>query len=498
MQRITIVTLSALLMLGFGLWIVVDLDFSQRQRLEGARKELDNLSITIERNIGATLSKIDVAISDTAYDYSPILSGTAPLNADKANRDLLRRMAYIPEAQEHSLRIVNTAGKVVFNAGGTAELPDVSLADRPYFVRQQNEPFAGLVMSEAMLSRITGTWLLTLSRRISDADGRFLGVVQAALPAEYFQTLFELLRIGPNDSIALLDENKRLLARHPPQPAALGKQVTQLSILADLPKGDQAASYRNGVGVDNVERFFVVRHVEHSPYLLVIGRSADEIAEQQRSQSYLYSAFYLALVVAFAYLLRVYFGQQRESEKLATTDSLTGLKNRRALDAALEFSINLRSRSRTSPKPLSVALFDVDHFKEINDTQGHLRGDEVLQRVVQVIKRRIRKSDLPCRWGGEEFIVLFDDCDVAHAASIADSIRSAVQETPISDPDDGMRITISAGVAEFADGDDVDSLIMRADQSLYRAKNSGRNRVCQSLPPPPSATADARDRREIP
>ncbi|SDG59180.1 diguanylate cyclase (GGDEF) domain-containing protein [Propionivibrio dicarboxylicus] len=456
----------------------VDLYYSYQQRVAESRKELENLSIIIESNVLATLSKIDVVISETAYTFGPMVDGRKKLALLEANQELLRRMAYIPEAQALSLRVINADGRVVFNAGETAELPNVVVADRAYFLRHKSDPNAGLVLSEAILSRFTGKWLLTLSRRMVDAEGNFAGVVQAALRTEYFQGLFELVNVGADDSISLLDENKRLLARHPPRLDAVGQQFDQLAVVMHFPSDPSAISYRRGAGIDGVDRHYVIRNIGAYPYVLVVGRSSEAIRSLQQGKIYLYVVCYFCLALAFACFLWVYVRHQQELEKLATTDSLTGLKNRRIFDSTLEFMMARRVRNSFSER-LSVALFDIDHFKMINDTRGHLKGDEVLRRVANVIRCRVRKTDLSCRWGGEEFIVLLNDCDIEQAIVVAENIRSAIADESMSYPDDGFRVTISAGVAEVAEGDTVDSLVKRADDALYQAKASGRNRVCR-------------------
>lgn len=156
------------------------------------------------------------------------------------------------------------------------------------------------------------------------------------------------------------------------------------------------------------------------------------------------------------------------------TDKLTGIGNRQLLDIALDQTLKLRKRV---PLPMSVLLIDIDRFKSINDTRGHLKGDEAIRRVAQVLKDRVRESDLLARWGGEEFILLAQNCRLPHAQELAETLREAVASAPILTPDDGLRVTVSCGVAECSDDDDAETLVSRADRALYRAKEEGRNRV---------------------
>ena len=122
---------------------------------------------------------------------------------------------------------------------------------------------------------------------------------------------------------------------------------------------------------------------------------------------------------------------------------------------------------------LSMLMFDIDDFKKLNDTFGHQAGDVALQEVAQVIQKRIRSSDYSARWGGDEFMILLL-ADMDNAFSIADSLRKEIATCDI--PGIGG-VTISLGVVQYEEKDDVDSLIKRADDALYRAKTSGRNRT---------------------
>lgn len=158
-------------------------------------------------------------------------------------------------------------------------------------------------------------------------------------------------------------------------------------------------------------------------------------------------------------------------EKQATTDPLTGIYNRLKLTELLEFEIDRAKRYKSQ---LSVALFDVDHFKKINDTFGHLKGDEVLKELVSLVAANIRCTDFFARWGGEEFIIVASDCSLKKTVSLAEKLRVLVAEHdfPISQP-----VTISLGVTTWREDDTGTTLTGRADKTMYTAKHRGRNRV---------------------
>lgn len=163
-----------------------------------------------------------------------------------------------------------------------------------------------------------------------------------------------------------------------------------------------------------------------------------------------------------------------ELEQAVVRDSLTGLFNRNKFDDVFSHE-TLRSNRYHSP--FSLIFCDIDHFKHINDTYGHLRGDEVLKVLANCITNYTRETDLPSRWGGEEFAILLPETGLEESYRIAEVIRKAFANLVIIE---GETITISLGVAVFHPGDCPENLFERADRALYRAKQSGRNRtVCE-------------------
>ncbi|MFO7527283.1 MAG: GGDEF domain-containing protein [Marinobacter sp.] len=160
--------------------------------------------------------------------------------------------------------------------------------------------------------------------------------------------------------------------------------------------------------------------------------------------------------------------------ELAINDPLTQLLNRRAF---LPLFHHDHSRAERSQKPLSVVIADLDDFKQVNDTWGHNAGDQALREVARRLKDCLRKQDVVCRWGGEEFLILLPETDSNGAMRVAEKCRSSVSETLIDIMGHGHTQTISLGVATLTGGESVEELINRADRALYSAKKSGRNRV---------------------
>ena len=167
------------------------------------------------------------------------------------------------------------------------------------------------------------------------------------------------------------------------------------------------------------------------------------------------------------------------AEHRSTTDSLTGIRNRRAFDSALR---NELARARRNQHVLSLILIDVDRFKNYNDARGHQAGDDVLREVARIIEQSIRRgTDMSCRYGGEEFAVLLPNTNIEDASRIAETIRKQLEARGITHPDSdvGAYVTVSLGVAAIAptENDTGEVLLNVADQALYQAKSAGRNQA---------------------
>jgi len=196
----------------------------------------------------------------------------------------------------------------------------------------------------------------------------------------------------------------------------------------------------------------------------------------------------IALIYASSYLKVQLFKQREMAEvmhRLAHTDPLTGVANRRELYSDLQRESD---KSERYGRPLSIIFFDLDHFKAVNDTYGHVCGDNVLCEVVRSVESVLRATDRLGRWGGEEFVVLAPETDLREASRLAERLRVEIA-THRHHP--APTVTASFGFAQYETGDTPDTLIKRADQALYKAKILGRNRaehagtIVRSIPAPP-------------
>lgn len=158
----------------------------------------------------------------------------------------------------------------------------------------------------------------------------------------------------------------------------------------------------------------------------------------------------------------------------ATLDALTNLNNRRQFEVRLKQEI---ATTKRQSNPLCAMMIDIDFFKKVNDTYGHASGDAVLRKVAAIIKEQLRESDIPSRYGGEEFAILLPFTHIEEAKIVGERLRKAVEVTPIPIDNQSINVTISMGLAEFKQEESGEELFARADKALYEAKETGRNRV---------------------
>ena len=392
--------------------------------------------------------------------------------------------------------ILDKAGAVVMSsASPESVLPDTTdLSSVPYV----QHAIAGEAGHYFAFDLTSGERNYYASYPIRDGAGAIVGVAVlkkslAALEAELQQYDHAYFLINPDGVVMLTNRPRLMLQNLWPLPAekraALARQFGALSDRPMLPGEVIGGTWTTFGG----ERDYVLRrHTSHSQWSLVILTPMREI----------YASRVLGIVITLlvAIMALIYlFGRERwvhdsvQMEKRlqlqelardlrfkATTDPLTGVPNRLKFDQALASEMLRAGRYKT---PLSLVLYDIDHFKEINDTHGHQIGDKVLIQMCALVAANIRSTDTLARWGGEEFAIMVPSCGGRIAQQAADKLRATIEQVMFHMVG---KVTCSFGVAEYTAGDTGAALVARADEALYRAKISGRNRV--ELAPPPKAT----------
>ena len=209
-------------------------------------------------------------------------------------------------------------------------------------------------------------------------------------------------------------------------------------------------------------------------------------------------AAFIAFVISFLVVdaIRRILKGKRSIERLAMTDDLTGLANRRAFLAAAERAIAQIDSVARSP---TLLIVDLDHFKRVNDAYGHRAGDQALQAAAHALARSVRDIDFVGRLGGEEFVVLLAAADEETARRAAESARAAIAATRVTTPSGEIAVTASIGCTPLVAEDSVSAALQRADEALYAAKRAGRNQIASLAPSAgerPPAAIDGRLRRD--
>ena len=312
-----------------------------------------------------------------------------------------------------------------------------------------------------------------VNHKITDYNGNYLGTIGVGLSSDTVTDMIEFYQNRYDRQVYFIDPTGKIVMRgkryqgaddiH--QTQGLGEISTQ--VLAN-PGGSYTYS-RNGQDIFLKTRFVP----ELNWFLLVeqIGKPESHI--QKTLWVNLSLSFLITLVVLVVANITISKYQQR-LEVMATKDKLTGIDNRHAFDPAFQQVLKTASRNNQA---LSVILIDIDHFKKVNDNHGHIVGDRVLKIVAGLLKNNLRESDLLCRWGGEEFMMLLPKCELHDAKAFAEKLRLQIEDEVMII--DGARISITAsfGICEYTHDKSQQDVFECVDNALYRAKDLGRNRV---------------------
>lgn len=313
-----------------------------------------------------------------------------------------------------------------------------------------------------------------INYRVFDFQGNYLGATGIGLTIDAVRRLISEYQQRFNRTIYFVDgRGVRIeFGSQKGQGVQLRDQAGLGPLLPQILK-EKHGSYQYEAGGDNH-----ILHVNYLPelkwYLFVEQNETVALIDVRRS---LYLNLAISVVVTLIVIVLIHVVMVRYQghiEDMASTDKLSGLLNRHAFQILMT---RLLSEYRREPKPLSVLMADIDHFKAINDRHGHQIGDAVLKAIADRLKGGLRQSDLAVRWGGEEFLLVLKGCARGEAERIAENLRATVMATPIEVLGQNIHATVSLGVSEYDGKESADQLVDRVDQALYRAKEAGRNRV---------------------
>ncbi|WP_158939740.1 diguanylate cyclase [Burkholderia sp. S171] len=447
--------------------------------LDHAHETSANLVAIISSDLARNVEIYNLSLNAMVEGaQNPAMTALSPTLRNQILFDRATSAAYITGAY-----VLDAHGKV------TAASKDVpllagSFADREYFYAQQRSPSTGLFFSHPFASRVRGTSTIGMSRRINAPDGSFAGIALLAMNVAYFNSLLDKLNVGAEGSIFVIHQDGTMIARKPFRETLVGRNVAGSPTFPRMVNAT-SGSYAANSPVDGVRRLYTFSRVPGTPFIAVVAPAEEDVLEPWRERSRIVAALTLLSGLSFvavswllALSLRERARAQEELVRLAGTDALTGLPNRRAFDERMDDEWR---RGRRAGTPLSVLFIDVDYFKAYNDTYGHALGDDALATVAHSIATAVRRpGDVPARYGGEEFVVLLPDTPLEGAQHIAEAIRLRVQACAIPHRASALgTVTVSIGCATASPPGlgGAYGLLGAADQQLYKAKAAGRDCV---------------------
>jgi len=411
--------------------------------------------------------------------------------------DVGQMTRYLEEVMSHygafTAFFVSDASRTYYHAGGVLkQIVDGEPRDAWYFrVRDMKEPYE-INVDPDLANRDTLT--IFINYRVLDYRNRFIGATGVGLTVDAVVSIIQDYQQRYGRTIYFTNANGDIVlaGRHDEG----GEQRRNIRDIPGL--REQADALLQGSGGsfeydgEQGRHFVNVRYIPELKWRLFVVKDESLAVSELRRTLYfnlLLCAGITLLVLALVYL--TFNRYHKALEEMAATDSLTGLANRHALKLLLNQAMRDAARQRS---PLTAILIDIDHFKTLNDSQGHAAGDRVLRQLGKTLQDGLRASDIACRWGGEEFLVVLKNTDLAAALDIAENLRQRVAQMPAGA---GEAVRISAGVVTWRPGESVEALVERADAQLYRAKQEGRDRICsEAVPPPPSSPSPPRQDTE--
>jgi diguanylate cyclase (GGDEF)-like protein len=455
----------------------------RRGEEELARQMLENLAAGIDADIGRNIELYDLSLRAVASNLvMPEIK-----NVSKEIRHLILFDHAATAKHFGAIQVFDATGKLTIDASSLDPRPE-NRGDEEYFQVHRDNPDEGLFISRPMLHR--GAYAIVLSRRITDEDGSFLGVVAGSIRFSYFHELFDRLNLSFDDTITVLRRDRTIIMRKPFDLDVIGKNLA--TVRTWNPANLKAnGSYAGQGPVDAIPRLFV-RRASAGPFYVVVGKPLDAIFrlwQREATRIGAVMAALIAFVLGTTLFLACEIGRRARAEdkleELATTDSLTGLKNRRKFDTEIDNEWRRATRQKTK---LALMMIDADHFKAYNDTYGHQAGDQVLVGIAICITDTVKRAgDCAARYGGEEFAVLLPGCGASDAMKVAEAIRLKVMQWS-----DGPTVnTVSIGIASIVPAPSMEwpQLVEAADKALYAAKAGGRNQSVLAMLPKLSLAA---------
>jgi diguanylate cyclase (GGDEF)-like protein len=445
-----------------------------------AENDSENLTKLIAKNIEGQIARVDLALRMVVAEIEK--SGTKKIT-EPVSMTLFNTTSH--EEFPPAMRIADAKGLLIFGPG-VSKTPNPSIAERDYFKKVRDGQSTSLVVGSPVLGVVIKKWIVPFSLPIKHPDGTFAGLIAVSMPVELLISQ-SLLKVHKDSVFLLVDYERRAISRITKgevQTNDLGKVLTgpyaTRAVTANLPflPGAHLIS-----GVDGLERVVAAQRLENAPWFINVGVPWSgylELWYQDVRSTALMVVFFLVVSNVLAWYLKRGMAQQVKDmshiEFLAYHDILTELPNRKLLKDRFPQAVKL---ARREGKKVALLYLDLDQFKSVNDSLGHVIGDAMLKEIAFRLMACVRGSDTVSRQGGDEFLILLCDLDSVEGATpvvlkILQSLR-----LPILVNDHELLTSASLGIAVYPDdGLDFDTLLKKADVAMYKAKEQGRNGHC--------------------
>lgn len=464
-----------------GVWLVFD-QITSRQRLLGEREQAAlQTSVIISQAFSSFFLSTNYVLSDISgsIDAEDLVYPPDDVeSSDRLNAFLKRKASTVPALSGIALYnkdCVLTARAV---GGGLGFRLSDPICERLKELRD-GQPHVEIVSAE---QAPTGRAGILLMRNLPFKDGEFNGGLTAGIGIAFIQKWLDSFPLSKGDSLTIVDTTRILIARVPPLPEAVGKRSNESLFQQAFESGASRYTLTAPSPRDGQERIFGMTKTEGFPFYVIVGVDKASALRDWQIRAIEVWIGYVLLVVLFALLVRsqrLAVHQRELLARLAMTDELTGISNRRNF---IDVGRREVDRAIRYKRPLSLLYIDIDRFKSINDRWGHPAGDVVLKELSLKITGVLRRQDTVGRIGGEEFAIILPETDEQYACTVAQSLRQAIEKSSTHiTATTQIQFTLSIGVAALTGEDDsLDDLMHRADQALYRAKHNGRNQVASA------------------
>jgi len=325
---------------------------------------------------------------------------------------------------------------------------------------------------------ISKSVIMFINFKIFDDSFHYIGATGVGIKISYIKEMLQRFRNNYKLKVMFLDKEGNIIL----------SENNNYNIDQNIANIDEYKEKKNAILQNSTNQLeysyksskyiLSTKYIKELDIYLLVEAKVNDFTQGTKKNFYINLTISLLFTLIIAtIIIKIFRDSNNKLEHLAKFDDLTNLSNRRNFYSILEKYISLSKRTM---EPICVLFIDIDNFKEINDNYGHKIGDEVLQEIASILKANSRDSDICARWGGEEFVVSFMNTNLETSYIIANKIRAIIEHSVKLRTLASKSITISAGVTLYEHTESIDNFVARADNAMYEAKHSGKNKVCKA------------------